>query len=506
MTAAMAEHIQGSDLLEVVAVAQRIVREGEVDLLVAVVDFCASHPPLDPADRCRVRVPAGGVEGRESLEPLNGEGAPEVSALAVAQLGATLGLSPGSVQRLVAQALELAYRLPDLYAQVRQGRVPVWQARRVARATCGLSREAARFVDRHLQGLTGRIGVGPLDRLIVEAVARHDQARRRELDRARTDHRGFAVELDRCDLLGQVPVHGVLDLPDALALEAAVGQQAEQLSAWGSADSRQARRARAVGDLAREHMAAAGQPVPTHAIWDETSMTLSPVPVPVPRVEGDRSTIGAAAAGSGRTRARREVVLHLHVTDREVLQAVRGRPALGRAEHASTGDLPITAETIRRWCGETSTRVRVLPVLDQQERIHHQAYEIPERLREQIIGRDHTCVFPGCTAPARACDIDHIVPFDHAQPARGGPTATENLACLCRRHHRLKTTGRVSYRMTSPGAFAWDLGTSATFVRDHRGSRRAAEGSQAPRLAVGLDLDERETRATASGPVDPPET
>jgi hypothetical protein len=41
----------------------------------------------------------------------------------------------------------------------------------------------------------------------------------------------------------------------------------------------------------------------------------------------------------------------------------------------------------------------------------------------------------------------------HTQPAAGRLTASDNLAALCRRHHRLKTHGRWSYRMTSLGVF-----------------------------------------------------
>src|SRR5699024_10201580 len=37
-------------------------------------------------------------------------------------------------------------------------------------------------------------------------------------------------------------------------------------------------------------------------------------------------------------------------------------------------------------------------------------------------GRDGTCVFPGCTTPAEKADLDHIIPFDHADPDCAGPT------------------------------------------------------------------------------------
>ncbi|MGY2003000.1 DUF222 domain-containing protein [Blastococcus sp. SYSU DS1024] len=48
--------------------------------------------------------------------------------------------------------------------------------------------------------------------------------------------------------------------------------------------------------------------------------------------------------------------------------------------------------------------------------------------------RDRTCRHPGCTAPAAWADLDHVLPH-----ADGGATACENLCCLCRHHHRLKT-------------------------------------------------------------------
>jgi hypothetical protein len=32
------------------------------------------------------------------------------------------------------------------------------------------------------------------------------------------------------------------------------------------------------------------------------------------------------------------------------------------------------------------------------------------------------------------CDIDHTIPFNHQDPAAGGPTVIENLKCLCRQH------------------------------------------------------------------------
>lgn len=59
-----------------------------------------------------------------------------------------------------------------------------------------------------------------------------------------------------------------------------------------------------------------------------------------------------------------------------------------------------------------------------------------------VRARNPRCVFPGCRAPARRCDLDHVVPYAH-----GGPTLTCNLAPLCRRHHRARHEGGWWYRL-----------------------------------------------------------
>lgn len=69
--------------------------------------------------------------------------------------------------------------------------------------------------------------------------------------------------------------------------------------------------------------------------------------------------------------------------------------------------------------------------------------------------RDGHCRFPGCTTPARSCDLDHVVPFDHEAPDRGGVTEPDNLACLCRWHHRMKTEGHWQVRMEPAGTVHW---------------------------------------------------
>jgi hypothetical protein len=64
-----------------------------------------------------------------------------------------------------------------------------------------------------------------------------------------------------------------------------------------------------------------------------------------------------------------------------------------------------------------------------------------------VTTRDRTCRHPGCSNAAGWADLDHVLAH-----TEGGATTCENLCCLCRRHHRLKTHAPGwSFTMTDDG-------------------------------------------------------
>jgi len=69
-------------------------------------------------------------------------------------------------------------------------------------------------------------------------------------------------------------------------------------------------------------------------------------------------------------------------------------------------------------------------------------YKTPAALRTWLADRDGTCRFPGCDTPATGCETDHNPAWEH-----GGCTDHDNLAHLCKKHHRLKHHTRWTARL-----------------------------------------------------------
>ena len=91
-----------------------------------------------------------------------------------------------------------------------------------------------------------------VDRLVAEAIARFEPQRAREEAEAAAEGRHFTIHHDHVSYAGTSRIEGVLDLADALDLDAALARGAEQLRLAGSTDSLDVRRSIAAGLLARD--------------------------------------------------------------------------------------------------------------------------------------------------------------------------------------------------------------------------------------------------------------
>src|SRR4051794_27068083 len=100
--------------------------------------------------------------------------------------------------------------------------------------------------------------------------------------------------------------------------------------------------------------------------------------------------------------------------------------------------------------------------------------------RRWVAARDGTCRHPGCRNKAGWADLDHVVAH-----AEGGPTDCDNLCCLCRRHHRLKTHAPGwAFRLDSDGALLVTTPSGVTRSADLPASASWSPTSWEHRLRV----------------------
>ena len=194
-------YLAEEQLLDAVdAVHQRHIENG-VELLRLVQAFADQHGPrtVDP-DKAQLR-------GRQQAIRLGGEGTPLVAEFAPAVLAARLGLSAQAGARLVADALDLRYRLPYHWAGVQAHQISQQHARYVAAKTRQLSVEEAAYVDERIaDSADGRLSWTRFEDLVATAIVAADPAgavaREREAERnvfakatRSTEHgmRGFYV-------------------------------------------------------------------------------------------------------------------------------------------------------------------------------------------------------------------------------------------------------------------------------------------------------------------------
>ncbi|XSS42092.1 HNH endonuclease signature motif containing protein [Propionibacteriaceae bacterium Y1685] len=495
------ESVDGRGLLDAARSLHRTRLHAEADLLVTVARYADVHPPAGEGDT----IDLDRRFCRDEL-PLSTWGLPEVSAAAIAELASCLGLPTVSGRSLICHALQLRHRLPKSWLLLQTYALPPIVARKLAHLTIGCNPATAAVVDSQIAGIARKVTLGQVERLVTAAIVEHDPDHPHHAKLAGThDPRGVWIH-HRTDGSGLTDLTATMDVLDGLTLDAALTLGARELasisttgqegldgasgsggipgtgatsSTGGMGESgslaglgSQPLRAFALGDLARRH------PRLDHTLPTTTACPSTSDDHGEPASVGDRPVERAVVLGDDRdippiTRPPKLITLHLHLSvdalttsalntsapnadsqtaaalTTAALSAGGAAPRVGRIENTSQ---PVTAERIREWLGDPAAKITIRPVIRTGELIHTDAYEIPNRLKRQLELTELTCVFPWCDKPAIRCDTDHTIP--HSQ---GGPTATENLAPLCRHHHRLKTHTRWRYtRLDPPGELRLD--------------------------------------------------
>lgn len=83
------------------------------------------------------------------------------------------------------------------------------------------------------------------------------------------------------------------------------------------------------------------------------------------------------------------------------------------------------------------------------------AYSPPKWLRDSVIETYRYCAYPNCGRRSEDCDIDHVVPFNRADPERGGWTVVGNLIPLCQADHQRKHLGPWVPVMNDDRSITW---------------------------------------------------
>ncbi len=255
------------------------------------------------------------------------------------------------------------------------------------------------------------------------------------------------------------------EAPDALRFNATIGGLATGLSTLGDTRPVDVRRAAAVGILANPQHALdlytdlhtatsrtgrAGRP--HRPTWfGERGPTFRPTRPTAPKVDD-------------RVDTRPDVTLYVHLTD----EALTSGSGVARVEQVG----PVTVDRVKTWLD--GANVVVKPVIDLNQQIPVDAYEIPDRIRDAVHLRTPIDCFPYATSTRRTGDLDHTIPY--VSPDNGGPpgqTGIDNLGPLTRTHHRIKTHGRWQVAQPFTGIFVWRSPHGRYHLVDHTGTHPA---------------------------------
>jgi hypothetical protein len=462
-----------------------------------------------------------------------------VLEFAASELGARMETTYGSAWALMADALDVRHRLPELWQLIVAGGVASWRARKVAQATRHLSRAAAMHVDAAVSGCIATLPWGRFETLLAAKII--------EADPGAAEEQAKIWEAERFVRAGRTGQSGLklliakANAGDVIWFMATINRIAEILRLQGDMDSADVRRSKAIGILAQPALALqllwefrneqrpAGAPQrpeepihnephapfghsttlptddPLETAGGDTPQSEEPKPAgPTSDTDPTQSDLADSArhkaepaspaeesAGRGLMirptgldlrRLRPKVVLHIHLSQEALWAFTDGKPCIigGAARFEGVG--PITLGQVRRFLAGTGCVVKVQPVIDPQETRPVDGYEIPRRIREAMFLRMPSSCFP-YAAGAQRMDLDHTKSY--IPLARGGPpgqTGISNLGPMSRLEHRVKTHSRWQVRQPEPGVWIWRSPHRNYYLVTNAGTQHLGGGAFARRV------------------------
>ena len=452
--------------------------------------------------------------GAERARRLGGHGTPYVAEFAAAELGVMTGRGRVAAEILVADAVDVEHRLPQMWLAVMELRVRVWQARKIASRlrAVDLDREQARWVDSQITPYVPSLPWARIEALLEAKII--------EADPDAAAERARAAELEQFVATGQCNEYGLKTLVakanggDVVFFVAMCDRIAQVLLERGDTSPVGVRRAQAIGILAdparalallAEHALGAGDgDGATAADGDGDGATadadgdgdgatadadgalISAADLHPADDDSDDAAEGAActscgdSTGAGRRsnwagtagpvgdpaafvkalatidpkKLMPTATLYVHVAREDLPpHGTDGTDGTGVARVEGIG--PVLAGQVREWLNHRN--VRVVPVLDLAD-VHSgvDSYEVPAWMRELLRLRGPAGAYPWSSNVSRRKDADHTVPYAPQRAPAPPQTRVANLGLLDRPGHRIKTHGRGwKHRQPRPGVYLW---------------------------------------------------
>ncbi len=312
--------------------------------------------------------------------------------IAAVEVGAALKWTRRTAENEMEFAVDMRSRLPQVWAALVEGRIDVRRAKVMVYATTHLSAGAARevidsIIDRADRYTTGQLGAR-IRRLCIDANPEDAQQRYQSA----VEQRRVATQADED---GTANIFA-LDLPPdrAGAAMSRINRLARELLGEGETRTIDQLRADVFLDLLVGHGEATGSGRGTV------------------HLHADLPTLAELNQSAGELGGYGPVISDIA---RQVAQQQQDSTWQWTVYESESGSPVATGTTRRR------------PNAQQ---------------KRSVLAVNRTCIFPGCRMPAADSDVDHRVRW-----ADSHTTKAEDLAPLCRRHHRFKDDGGWSYRL-----------------------------------------------------------